>query len=81
MAVGGRLFDATGSYETAFLVGSAINAVQLFIVSVLLVRVRPAARLAAAERSRRRWPLGPKGDYHAVARPGPPSRRRLGCGH
>ncbi len=48
MAVGGRLFDATGSYVTAFLVGSAINAVQLVIVATLLIRARPAARLAPA---------------------------------
>ena len=46
--LGGRLFDATGSYETAFLAGSAINVVQLVIVAVLLVRARPALRLAPA---------------------------------
>ncbi len=46
--LGGRLFDATGSYESAFLAGSAINVVQLVIVAMLLVRSRPAMRLAAA---------------------------------
>ena len=46
--VGGRLFDATGSYEAAFLLGSAVNAVQLAIVFVLLIRARPVAGLAPA---------------------------------
>ena len=45
---GGRLFDATGSYEAAFLLAAAVNVLQLAIVSVLLLRARPAARLAAA---------------------------------
>ena len=40
--LGGRLFDATGSYEAAFLLGAAVNVAQLVIVSVLLVRVRSA---------------------------------------
>ncbi len=43
---GGRMFDATGSYEAAFLAGAAINAAQVALVVTLLLRARSAARPA-----------------------------------
>ena len=38
--VGGRIFDATGSYRDAFLTGVAINLVNLVIVGSLILRAR-----------------------------------------
>jgi MFS family permease len=52
MALGGWLsglvFDVTGSYFAAFLNGTAWNAVNLLVVTTLLLRARGGARPLAA---------------------------------
>jgi MFS family permease len=39
--MGGYLFDLTGSYTMPFLIGVAINATNLVIVALLILRMRP----------------------------------------
>ena len=46
--IGGVLFDMTGSYVSAFLLGVACNIVNVAIVAVLIVRMRRPRLLAAA---------------------------------
>ena len=41
--MGGALFDATGSYDLPFLIGVAVNCVNLVVVGALLTKTRPAA--------------------------------------
>jgi MFS family permease len=41
--MGGYLFDLTGSYDLPFLIGVAINATNLVIVALLILRIRPVA--------------------------------------
>jgi MFS family permease len=39
--MGGYLFDLTGSYTLPFLIGAAINATNLVVVALLILRIRP----------------------------------------
>ena len=47
-AMGGYLFDVTGSYTLPFLIGAAFNVANLFIVAGLIFRIRPGGMAVAA---------------------------------
>ena len=44
--MGGYLFDMTGSYTLPFLIGVAINATNLVIVVLLILRIQPPLPVA-----------------------------------
>ncbi len=44
--LGGAVFDATGSYQTAFLIGAACNVANLAIIASLIARTRDRPALA-----------------------------------
>ncbi len=46
--IGGVLFDMTGSYVSAFLLGVAFNVVNVILIAVLIVRIRQPRMLPAA---------------------------------
>jgi len=43
-SLGGAVFDATGSYDMAFLIGAAFNLVNLLIIASLILATRPPRR-------------------------------------
>lgn len=45
--MGGALFDATGSYDLPFLIGVAVNCINLIIVGILLTKTQPTSPEAA----------------------------------
>jgi MFS family permease len=47
-SLGGAVFDATGSYDNAFLIGAAFNMINLAIIASLIARQRPRLPLVAA---------------------------------
>ena len=44
--IGGYVFDLTGSYDTAFLIGAAFNVGNLAIIASLILRTRQQAVFA-----------------------------------